>query len=76
VFILLFRGQNAGQNFNIQMCNKSLENLENLKYLGKKYQIKIRFKNLILSCCLLSENVNIKILDITASPVALCKYET
>jgi hypothetical protein len=77
----------VGQNHSIRIANKSFENMGQFRYLG----MKVRNQNLIqeeisnacchsvqnlLSSCLLSKNVNIRIYKTIIKPGILCVCES
>jgi hypothetical protein len=88
-YMVKSRDQNAGQNGYIQIGNKSLETVEQFKYLGTTLtnqnciheEIKSRLKSgnavqNLLSSSLLSKNVKIKIYRTVILPVVLCGCES
>ena len=42
-YMILSQDQNAGRSHHVKICNSSCERVEQFKYLGNKYQIKILF---------------------------------
>jgi hypothetical protein len=92
--MLLSRHQNAGQNRDIEIANRSFENMSQFKYLGTtvtnqnfiQEEIKRRLssgnacyhsvQSLLLSSCLLSKNLKMRIYKTIISSVILYGCET
>jgi hypothetical protein len=87
------RDQNAGQNRDIKIGNRSFENVSQFKYLGTtvtnqnliQEEIKKRMNSgnacyhsvqNLLSSCLLSKNLKVRIYKTIILPVVLYGYET
>jgi hypothetical protein len=87
------RDQNAGQNLDIKIGNRSFENVSQFKYLGTtvtdqnliQEEIKRRLNSgnacyhsvqNLLSSCLLSKNVKVRIYKTIILPVVLYRCET
>jgi hypothetical protein len=80
--------QNAGQNHDIKIANRSFENVAQFKYLGmtvtnqnliqEEIKRRLNLDNSInlLPHCLLSKNVKIRIYKTTILPVVLYGSET
>jgi ribose 1,5-bisphosphokinase PhnN len=91
-YMVISRNQNAGQNHNIKLDNKSFERVEQFKYLGTtlsyRYSIQDEIKSRLksgnacyhsvqdLSSSLLSKNTKIKIYRAIILPVVLYGCET
>jgi hypothetical protein len=72
--MLLSRYQDAGQNREIKIINRSFENVSQLKYLGTTVTNQNFFQEEIqkeLSSCLLSKNIKVRIYNTTILPVVL-----
>jgi hypothetical protein len=58
--------QNAGENYNIKIGNRSFENAAKLRYLGAtSTNKKLHSQKIFLSSCMLSKNINTKIIEIS-----------
>jgi hypothetical protein len=90
--MLLSHHQNAGQNHGIKTVNRSIKNVAQFRYLGMtvtnqnlihEESTRLNSGNVcyhslqnLLSCCLLSKNIKIKIYKTIILPVALYGCET
>jgi hypothetical protein len=92
-YMIMFRDQNAGQNRDIKIGNRSFENVSQFKYLGttvinqnliqEEIMRRLNSGNAcyhsvqnLLSFCLLSKTVNIRIFKTIILPVVLYGCET
>jgi hypothetical protein len=81
--MLLSRHQNAGQNRDIKIANRSFENVSQFRYLGTTVTIQNliqgeikRGLNYFIFFCLLSKNIKVRIHKTIILPVVLYGCET